>query len=623
MSLRLSALVAVCCVALVGGAPAAGATEPGFTVSEYDIPVVDGPNDDQNIVIDASLYVPHGVGAANPAPVVINAHGFNGSKATNDDGMSDVLAKAGYVVFAYSSRGFGETTGKIGLDSVDYDVKDVRQLIDWLAARPEVALDGPGDPRLGMIGPSYGGGIQLQVAGVDDRVDAIVPYITWHSLVSSLSPNYLGTDLRLQDGRPTGVFKEQWTSLFFASGNGQVLTSPPGSGVPVPCPNFVDPLCQLYTTSVLEGRATDETIEVLKTASPATEPRRSNIDIPTLLIQGQADTLFTVNEAAANYAAIKANGAPVKMIWHDGGHGYRYADGELEFLQQRALAWFDKHLDGRDVSTGPAFEFYRRWSDGGVAARYGAASGYPVGTPATLFLSSDATLVPKKRDAQGGDVSFGSTPGTMSYSETSNFQNTDPFKQIPATDPPGTFASFTTPPLAKAATVVGIPKVRFEVSSTIGEAQLFAKLYDVAPDGSTTLVRRLVAPIRATDLEQTLEAQLVGIAHRFEKDHRIRLVFASTDAAYANLRLPTQYTMSIEPGTATLTLPLLGSNAVQVNPDPHPRGGDDGEGGAGNGGAGVRDADASATLPATGGAGALAPAVLLLAGVAAVRRRRA
>jgi ABC-2 type transport system ATP-binding protein len=254
---RAGATLVACCLIVVGLAPVAAAADPGFTVTEHRIDVVDGPDDDQDVTIDASLFVPDGVDGDNPAPVVINAHGFNGSKATNDNGMNEILAGAGYVVFAYSSRGFGETTGKIGLDSVDYDVKDVRQLIDWLAERPEVLVDDAAakDPRLGMVGPSYGGGIQLQTAGVDDRIDVIVPFITWHSLVSSLSPNYLNTDLRLQEGRPIGVFKEQWTSLFFASGNAQPLTSPQGSGIPVPCPNFVDPLCRIYTESVLAGRA--------------------------------------------------------------------------------------------------------------------------------------------------------------------------------------------------------------------------------------------------------------------------------------------------------------------------------------------------------------------------------
>ena len=39
---------------------------------------------------------------------------------------------------------------------------------------------------MGMVGGSYGGGIQLVAAATDCRIDAIVPTIAWHSLVTSL-----------------------------------------------------------------------------------------------------------------------------------------------------------------------------------------------------------------------------------------------------------------------------------------------------------------------------------------------------------------------------------------------------------------------------------------------------
>lgn len=34
-----------------------------------------------------------------------------------------------------------------------------------------------GDPLVGMLGGSYGGGIQLTSAGIDSRIDAIAPGI--------------------------------------------------------------------------------------------------------------------------------------------------------------------------------------------------------------------------------------------------------------------------------------------------------------------------------------------------------------------------------------------------------------------------------------------------------------
>ena len=44
------------------------------------------------------------------------------------------------------------------------------------------------------------------------------------------------------------------------------------------------------------------------------------VKAPTLLVQGQKDTLFNLNEAVATYASLQAQGTPVKMVWQSWGH---------------------------------------------------------------------------------------------------------------------------------------------------------------------------------------------------------------------------------------------------------------------------------------------------------------
>ena len=113
----------------------------------------------------------------------------------------------------WSARGFGASTGQIGLDSPDYEVKDTEQLVSWLARQPRVLLDHPGDPRVGITGASYGGGIALLAAAYDHRIDAIVPQITWNNLATALFPNAAG-------GSPAGgVFARQWAGLLFTQGS--------------------------------------------------------------------------------------------------------------------------------------------------------------------------------------------------------------------------------------------------------------------------------------------------------------------------------------------------------------------------------------------------------------------
>ena len=127
------------------------------------------------------------------APTILMGPGWGSPGDTNEDNVGLLgaltigsLRNAGYNVLTWDPRGFGESTGEVEIDSPDYEARDVQQLLDWVATQPQVELDGTGDPRSGMVGASYGGGIQFVTAGIDCRVDALVPIIAWHSLLTSL-----------------------------------------------------------------------------------------------------------------------------------------------------------------------------------------------------------------------------------------------------------------------------------------------------------------------------------------------------------------------------------------------------------------------------------------------------
>lgn len=90
---------------------------------------------------------------------------------------------------------------------------------------------------------------------------------------------------------------------------------------------------------------------------------------------------------------------------------------------------------------------------------------------------------------------------------------------------------------------MGAPKATLKVVSPQAERTqhsgnaadklvLFAKLYDVAPDGTQTLVHRLVAPVRVPDVTRSFTVTLPGIVHRYEQGHRLRFVVAASDDAY-------------------------------------------------------------------------------------------
>jgi len=102
------------------------ATRPAAVRSQgLFIPGVDGPAHDQRVRLDATVYFP----ARTPAPAVLIAPGFGQTKTSVDSQAQD-LARQGFVVLAYTPRGFGNSTGLIGLNSPDYEIADGRQLVD-------------------------------------------------------------------------------------------------------------------------------------------------------------------------------------------------------------------------------------------------------------------------------------------------------------------------------------------------------------------------------------------------------------------------------------------------------------------------------------------------------------
>ncbi|MEA2647000.1 MAG: hypothetical protein QOE92_2083 [Chloroflexota bacterium] len=596
--LRMSvALATVGC--LVGGASAMTATAAGSpytkTTSSFHATGL-GPTANHACDIAYDLYVPATATATSPAPAILTTNGFGGSK-DDQAGNAGLWASNGYEVLSYSGLGFGGSGCPIGLDSPEWDGLAASQLVSFLAARPEVLKDAAGDPRIGTWGGSYGGGFQFALASVDQRVDAMVPEITWNDLSYSLAPNNYSSNLVYDGYTNPGVFKEQWTSLFFALGNAQPalhqgisgwtdnVDGQPSSGTFNPaCPGFQPGACTSYANSAAYGFPKRSTIDTLHGASAQYtyfENCKAGHYPPTLLAQGQTDTLFLVNEAVANYNATKACGGDAKLVLKLGGHSGPAAAGEYNntnpdkgYVTQLELNWFDHYLKGTGVATGPAVEYFKDWvsydTAGSAQPAYGTAPAWPVGGTQAFYLSSGGlgsstgTLVASPGQVVKGKVAFASTPGGESgYSETASFNSSVTF--LPPTDPAGTFGSFTSAPLAADLDSAGIPTVDFSITdanaagnlSAEAALVLFGKLYDVAPDGSRTLVHRLIAPIRVMDTTKPVHLNLPGVVHHYAAGHQLQLVLATSDASYVGSRASHALTMKLDPAKPmALTMPV-------------------------------------------------------------------
>lgn len=600
----LAPAVAALGIALLALSLGAGAAQAATTVRTLHFATKVGPNNDISCDVVGDLYTPSTATKATPAPAILTTNGFGGSKDDQAD-LGRAFAARGYVVLSYSGLGFGGIGGsgcKITLDDRDYDGKAASQLVTFLGggsaatdgtridyvARDARGSDGrphPSDPRVGMIGGSYGGQIQFAVAGIDPRVDTLVPIITWNDLSYSLAPNNTSFTRGVTYATP-GTEKQQWTSLFFGVGIGDGLSG--ASNDPsrnVGCPNFDNRACTAKVNLDTMGYPDAATLELARHASVTSF--MDQIRVPTLIAQGEADTLFNLQESVATYRALRAQGTPVKLLWQSWGHSHLApAPGELDMKSPEKsyegrvfISWFDHYLKGAGPAPRLDFSYFRDWITytGDAEPAYASAPDYPTGGTRRLFLSGADALVDSAGAVAAGSASF-TTPAAgapTSYSETSAVEP----GAIPPSDAPGTFAAFTSTPFGADTDVVGVPTARITVSAPTasgaagpgGLLLVFAKLYDVAPDGSVTLVRRLISPVRAADLTKPIDLELPGVVHRYAKGHRVRLVIAGSDAAYKNSAVATPVTVTTDRATpGVLTLPVVG--AADQRPAPVPSG---------------------------------------------------
>jgi ABC-2 type transport system ATP-binding protein len=530
---RLAAGAAAIVVLAGAGVVSIAAADSPAPVHQSDrmLSMPQSPGSKNRVRIDTSYFTSGGSGKR---PAVLLAHGFGGSK---DDmkGEAQQLARDGYAVLTWSARGFGHSSGEISLNAPDREVADVRGLIDWLGKRSDVLQDGPDDPRVGIAGASYGGAISLLTAGYDKRVDAIAPQITWWNLADSLFP-------QSAQGQPadSGVFKKLWAGIFFTTST----TSKNGSA----CGRFTAELCGVYQRAAVSGKADAATVKLLEKSSPSSVASR--IKVPTLVVQGQNDSLFPLSQGDAIARAVAANGAPVSVDWSSGGHDG--GDQETTRLDSRTVAWFDRYLKGdKSANTGPAFRVTRAGgvdtTDGRTVQRGASAARYP-GLDGTkeqdVPLSGRTQTV--SNPAGGSPPAISTVPGVSALSQLSSLG------QSFSVDFPGQHAVFDSAPLKTSLQLTGAPRTRITVTTdTPGGAVLFAKVYDVAPGGSETLPHQLVAPLR---ISGTGTITLPALDHEFAAGHRLRLVLATTDLAYSSPAAPATYKISLPAGTA-LTVP--------------------------------------------------------------------
>lgn len=322
----------------VQGGPIQGTGESrDGTVTDY---VLSSKVDGEDIAI--TVLEPTTVTEGSTYPLMLHSHGYGGSRQTTrpESGLMRRLLDAGYGVISIDERGHNDSGGTIRILDPALEGQDLLQVLDWAEDHldwiaynnqgPDTGL-GKGNPIVGSIGGSYGGGYQHLIYAIDakHRLDAIAPDITWHDLRYSLYPGH--------------VFKTTWATLLSAAGN-------------LP-PNRQD---AQVNQGLIEGITTnslsDENLALLYGNSMASHCAGENAytaggaltRIDAFLTQSAQDTLFNFNDAYGNYRCLSALGGDVRLFTKAQGHGLDNGDGGEHCgsidRDDATFAWFEEKL---------------------------------------------------------------------------------------------------------------------------------------------------------------------------------------------------------------------------------------------------------------------------------------
>ena len=477
--------------------------------------------------IYAHFFPAQGAAQGTKAPTILNGPGLSQPGETNPlvtrnpllpsdvVGMATLL-QSGYNVVTWDPRGEWSSGGVLQIDHPDFEARDVSAIISWLSQQPEVLLDGPGDPRLGMVGASYGGGIQLVTAAIDNRVDAIVPTIAW---------NRLGTALNKNDAPKTS-----WGALLTAALTFTLARVNPQIYPPV-------------INGLLWSQVSDADKEFLALRGP--DQYLDRITAPTLLFQGTVDTLFTLDEAHRNAMALIGNGVETKVVWYCGGHGACISsrnDGEL--IERETLEWLNRYVkQDLTVDPGPQFE----WVD--QHGQEFSSDEYPIKKAGELIATSGTGGVlplvpvlggsgPQFRAFEPGPVA--GLVGVWSGAYAANAVN------------------LKTPAAATTTYIVGAPQLSFTYSGTGTARHVYAQLVD----NTTALVLgNLVTPIPVTldGQTHTVDIPLEMVAHTLRPGESVTVQLVASAVQYESVWSLGALNVS----NMTLALPIADASAIQ------------------------------------------------------------
>ncbi|WP_044377858.1 CocE/NonD family hydrolase [Streptomyces noursei] len=466
---------------------------------------------EEGIELDGALWAPTGDG---PFPVVVMPAPWADLGWIAYVAQATQLALKGYVVLAYTPRGFGKSGGEVEVAG-PLDIQDGTAALDFVLVN-SLNVD---PSRIGFLGDSYGSGISQLVAAHDPRVRVVGALSTWGSLFEAFYENdtrHTASVDALRGAARNARLSErtQWAFEQMQNGDG----------------------------------VSDELKEWAYERSPLTYVERLNQqNAPIFFSHAWHETLFPVNQTLELFHQLTG---PKRLDLSIGDHSSPEMTGLIGLpnrIWSDAHRWLDYHLKGVGEAAEDSVISEIMWSKTLESHPVWEAA---IGDPVRFHLTgpadgaTDGGLADKPQNGWSTVVSTGTdTPATVAdaiiktgYAEMAGKPKTYPTAQISRTDA----AVWTSEPLTETAKVRGIPRLRLTYQPSTANATFIAYLFDAAPGGNASLITHApfttLGAAPGEPIAADIELQAAG--YDVPAEHRLMLVLDTQDPFYGDANEP-------------------------------------------------------------------------------------
>jgi putative CocE/NonD family hydrolase len=500
----------------------------GIELREARIPMPDG------IRLAADLWMPADAGETSRLPVLLEYLPYRKTEGRGDRfGLYAYFVRRGYIVARVDIRGTGNSEGHL----IPYEYSDVEQedglaVIDWLAKQPFSS------GKVGMFGISWGGFNSIHMAMRRPKALAAI-------IAVDATDDLYEDDVHFMDG---GMHVDSWEMSM------DLANAMPGApDYTIDDALFADrfdtePWMFTYKKKQRDGPFWDRT--ALKT-------RYDAIQIPTFMIGGWYDGYRDAVPRVLQHlkAPVKAIVGPWSHCWpHDS-----YPKPGIEWRHE-AVRWFDQWLKGKEtgIMKEPRLAvFVRRWHPPGPRLEGDAPGAWRFEDGWPLARARERILYPRD-DHTLGDAAGAATRApagathaapvaaashALRYVPTSGVEIGGPvmwWGDVAPDQRPSDADSlvYDSAPMWDDVEILGLPHAILNVSANAPMAHWFARLSDVAPDGTVTLVagagfngahRNSAREPQAIEPGKpfTLDIEMHFTSWTFERGHRMRLAVSN------------------------------------------------------------------------------------------------